>query len=156
MITILTTRFTDETFEENMIYRQLHNDIACIYGSPQPMPPHVLYRSLNYVIEMNNTKNRVEGIGLIRNIPDDPHKTLVYNNCNFNRYVFTGNYRLEREEIPNELLSILDVILFTGKTHMKRGAGFTTLTPKLLRHPCCNELDLTKELYNAFSKRYKQ
>ncbi len=156
MITILTTRFTDETYEENEMYRRIHPDIACIYGSPQPMPPRILHRSLNYVIEMNNTKNRVEGIGLIRNLPRDPHEVLVYRDCNFNRFVFVGSYRLAREEIPDEIVAMLDIVLFTGKTHLKRGSGFTTLTPKLMRHSCCNEIDLVRELYKAFSARYQQ
>jgi len=70
--------------------------------------------------------------------------------------VFVGSYRLAREEIPDEIVAMLDIVLFTGKTHLKRGSGFTTLTPKLMRHSCCNEIDLVRELYKAFSARYQQ
>ena len=156
MITITTTRFNDLTYEENVLYRQIHPDIACIYGSPQAMSPLILHRSILYVIEMNNSKNRIEGVGLIRNVPKNPHETLVYRECSFNRYVFVGHYRIDREEMPPELVTLFDVILFKGKTHMKRGSGFTTLTHKLMRHSECNELDLYKELYKVFSDKYKQ
>ena len=82
----------------------------------------------------------------------------VYETCNFNRYVFKGNYRIGREELTrynNELVEILDDILFKGKTHLKRGAGITTITDKLLKTDRCKGLDIKiiiKEIFiNTFS-----
>ena len=129
MITIATTRFTDETFFENELYRECHTNVACIYGAPQPMSPFIDHKSIVFVVEMNNTTNLVMGIGLIRNQYVINKRLKVYSTGNFNRFVFKGKYRIDRGEIPQELVDILEILLFTGKTHMKRGAGFTSITP---------------------------
>ena len=71
MFTVVSTRFNTETYQENKEYRTKNNMgiFACIYCAPQPMSPKIVPESLVFVIEMNNTINQVEGIGLIQNIP---------------------------------------------------------------------------------------
>lgn len=154
MITITTTRFTDETFFENELYRKYHTDTACVYGSPQPMPPSIDHKSVLFVVEMNNTTNSVMGVGLIRNQPVITKRVKVYSTGNFNRFVFKGKYRVDRSEMSQDLVDVLETLLFTGKTHMKRGAGFTSITPKLLGHPSCEKRELKKEIYLLFKSKY--
>ncbi len=154
MITLTTTRFTNETFLENEEYRLIHQGIACIYGSPQPMAPFIDPKSPVFVVEMNNSTNEILGVGLIRNQHVTNRRMIVYSKGNYNRYIFKGSYRIDVNEMPSEIVQILNVLLFTGKTHLKRGSGFTTITPKLLRHPVCNELDLKVEIYNIFKNKY--
>ena len=154
MITLVTTRFTNETFIENEEYRLSHQDISCIYGAPQPMAPYIDPKSPVFVIEMNNSSNSILGIGLIRNQHVTNRRMIVYSKGNYNRYIFKGKYRIDLDEIPADMIEMLNELLFTGKTHMKRGAGFTTITPKLLRHPVCDERDLKIEIYNLFKNKY--
>lgn len=135
MYTIVTTRFTDDTWESNKKYRIKHNIPGCIYGSPQEMSLKILHDSIVFVVEMNNDSNTIEGIGLIRNRAYlDKHYT-IYKEGNYNRFVYKGNYRLDRTkllEYNHVLVKIFDYILFREKSHLKRGSGFTTITPKFL------------------------
>jgi hypothetical protein len=141
---ILTIRFNEETWAENCIYRQNNKNIACIYGSKCELNEKYDLKSLFFVIEMNNTLNRIEGIGLIQNksyIYD--RKYSFYTNENYNRYMYKGSFRLDREIIllhNSRLVEVLDNTLFQGRNHFKRGIGFMKLTEKMF----------LKELYLLF------
>ena len=132
-IYLVSTRFNDETWEENFNYR-LNNKIKCIYGAPLEFSPHICIDASIFVVEMNNTKNIIEGIGLVRNRPCIDKYYKIYKEGNYNRYVYKSNYHLNRDQLlllNNNLVGIFDYILFKGKTHLKRGSGFTTISKKL-------------------------
>jgi len=157
MFSIISTRYTDETLNEKREFMEAHNLDGCLYGAPQPPSPKIMLDTLMFVIEMNNSKNRIEGIGLIRNkaITDKYYK--IYNDANFNRYIYGSKYFIERETLErynNDVVKIFDYILFKEKTHLKRGCGFTTVPQKLLNHKICNGLDLKKELQNIFLQHF--
>ena len=154
MIPIVTTRFTNDTLDENIRYRTTQNHAGCVYGSPQPLTAKIEPRQLLYVIEMNNSVNKVNGVWLIRNQFVTTQHLSVYNTGNFNRYVFVGKYRLERHDLPQHLLEMLDEILFKGKTHMKRGAGFTSIPDRLLRTERWSDVDLSGEITKLFTDKY--
>lgn len=156
MFTLASTRFNNSTLAENFEYRIKTNN-ACIYCSPQRMSPKIKSDSLVFVVEMNNELNQIEGIGLVKNTVKLDKYFKVYNTCNFNRYVFKGNYRIEREELlryNSQLVEILDDILFKGKTHLKRGAGITTITDKLLKTERCKGLDIKIIIKEIFIKNF--
>jgi len=122
------------------------------------MSPKIPHQSLVLVVEMNNTRNRVEGIGLIRNSPllDRYYKTYEY--FDYNRYFYKSGYHVSRDKLQEynpRLIDILDYILFKEKTHMKRGSGFTTIPIKLLNHDRCNGLDIQQDIKNVFLSIYK-
>ena len=157
MFTLASTRFNNSTLEENEKYRIKTNN-ACVYCSPQRMSYKIKTDSLVFIVEMNNELNQIEGIGLIKNTVNLDKYFKVYETCNFNRYVFKGNYRISREELiryNSQLVEILDNLLFKGKTHLKRGSGITTITEKLLKNDRCKGLDIKtiiKEIFiNTFS-----
>lgn len=152
---LLTTRFNNDTWIENETFRNTHQGIHCVYGSPQPMAPKIYPRIPICVIEMNNSNNQILGIGLIRNEPSPRYEYMPYSCGNYNRFVFIGNHRLNRDEISQELIDILEYILFKEKTHMKRGAGFTTVPEKLLYHRVCEGRDIMREIVETFVKKYK-
>jgi hypothetical protein len=111
-----------------------------------------------FVIEMNNSSNKIEGIGIIRNKIETDYYYHVYKECTFNRYVYKGNYRLSRDQLINynsDIVHILDNILFKGKAHLKRGIGFTAITDKLLRKSLCSHHNLSEEIKNIFLQHYK-
>ena len=152
MIPLVTTRFNDYTWEENKNYRIKHN-IRGIYPVPQTMSPKIYTDSLVFIIEMNNTKNKIEGIGLIRNRIETDKYYKVYEERNFNRFVYKTKYRIDREilEYHNKtIVEILDYILFKERTHLKRGSGITTLPDKLLKHEKCKDINLKEEIKNVF------
>ena len=152
MFTLASTRFNNSTLEENEKYRIKTNN-PCIYCSPQRMSPKIKVDSLVFIVEMNNELNKIEGIGLIKNTVNLDKYFKVYETCNFNRYVFKGKYRIGREEIiryNSQLVEILDDILFKGKTHLKRGAGITTITDKLLKTERCKGLDIKTVIKEIF------
>ena len=152
MFTLASTRFNNSTFEENEKYRIKTNN-ACVYCSPQRMSPKIKTDSLVFIVEMNNELNQIEGIGLIKNTLNLDKYFKVYETCNFNRYVFKGNYRISREELiryNSKLVEILDNILFKGKTHLKRGSGITTITEKLLKNDRCEGLDIKSIIKDIF------
>ena len=87
-----------------------------------------------YVIEMNNETNKIEGIGSIRVYPSFSDPKMVYTNKNYNRYVYSGKYRLDRDTLVRHnplLIDTIEKLVFTGKTHMKRGSGLTMLSKSL-------------------------
>lgn len=135
-IHLLTSRFNTETWRENEEYRERMGIIGCIYGAPLQVTSKINLMSNAYVIEMNNDTNKIEGIGAIRVYPSFSDVKNVYNNKNYNRYVYSGKYRLDRETLVrhNErLINTIECLIFTGKTHMKRGAGLTKMSKRLMR-----------------------
>ena len=69
MITVVTTRFNKETLVSNYNYRQKHG-FKCMYCCPSEISPKISYNTPVFVIEMNNSINKIEGIGLIKNKPE--------------------------------------------------------------------------------------
>ena len=156
MITIVTTRFNNDTWQENLNYRE-KNKIKCLYCSPLEMSPNICLNIGVFVVEMNNSKNKVEGIGFIKNKPHTDRYYGVYRDGNYNRYVYKGNYYLSRDElmkINDELVSVLDYILFKEKTHLKRGSGFTRIPEKLFKHPTCENINIKMVLREIFINYY--
>jgi hypothetical protein len=121
------------------------------------MCPKIGNETLVLVVEMNNDKNKIEGVGLIRNSPllDRYYKTYDY--FDYNRYFYKSKYHISREKLLEynpRLVGILDYILFKEKTHMKRGAGFTTIPLKLLKHEKCGDLDIKQEIKMILLSKY--
>ena len=163
MHTLVTSRFTNDTLETNRNYKQKKKIAGCIYGSPQEMSPKIMYDSLVFVIEMNNDTDKIEGIGLIRNRPHLDKYYIIYNHCDYNRYVYKSNYRIDREtlwEHNRVLVKVLEYVLFGEKTHLKRGSGFTSVTQKFLKsknHEKCQKLVLYKiinVIVSCFKNKY--
>jgi len=154
MITLVTTRFSNKTWEENNNYRKKNISIGCIYGSPQEFSPKILYDSTILVIEMNNSTNQIEGIGLVKNRPFLDKYYLIYSEGNYNRYIYKSKYYLHRDMIMRNnsvLLDTLEYIVFKEKTHLKRGSGFTTISQDLLKKKKSEKyqkLDLQKIIKN--------
>jgi hypothetical protein len=125
-----TTRFTTATFAENTEWRKKHNWEGCIYGLNKKNPTTIPYMALVYVIEMNNDTNKIEGIGLIRNYINQDYKTCVYkSDRNYNRYIYNSIYRKNVTDIKYiKIIEMLELLLFKGSGHYKRGQGITTIS----------------------------
>lgn len=173
MSNLVVSRFSEETLENNRQYRE-QTGIGCIYGTPLPMnqfnPAEVVF-----VVEMNLAENRVEGVGLILNIVKTGEQYNMYSDYNYNRYVYSGKYRLDREDLetitiiknlppsnepqPSEpetvrILDILDQVLFKGKSHMKRGTYFSRITDKLAYRGRGTCRKIQDAIYAAFINKF--
>jgi hypothetical protein len=122
---MLTTRFTTETFQENKRYRDTHN-IPCIYNSSLPISDKLPYQDY-YVLEMNNSTNRIMGIGKIsKKLEPTQH---IYSYKYYNRYTYKGTKYAPIIELPQEYQDIINRVerkIFYGKGHIKRGSSFTS------------------------------
>jgi len=125
----LTTRFTDETLCENMRYRLAHK-VPCIYNLMVPIADHHPFHNL-YILEMNNTQDKLVGIGVItkKRCP----KEQVYENPYYNRYTYKGDLYFPSGELPPGFVKEVEDRLFRGKSHMKRGKSVTQFPDKWLK-----------------------
>lgn len=157
MFAVVTGRFNNETRDANYAYRK-KNDFACMYCSPSELSPKICYNIPVFVIEMNNSTNKIEGIGLIRNKFETNKYYKVHNDGNTNRYIYIGKHFIQRELIERyntSLVNILEQILFKGYTHSKRGLGLTSIPEKVLHLDICKGIDIKKEIKQLFICHYK-
>jgi hypothetical protein len=151
---ILTSRFNNTTFNENREYRQRNNKIGCVYCSPELIAKHIPVDSILFILEMNNDTNKITGVGMIKNHPIC-NKYSVYSNCNYNRYVYVGKYRIDRSEmseVENKVMQIFDILCFTGNRHMKRGQGLKSFPVDLL-YQWGKSIDLVDFICKMFKGR---
>ena len=130
------TRFNEETWNENIDYREKLKYDGCIYGVPCPISETIPQKAVLLVLEMNNTKpERIMGIGVIINRLIMKKKHNIYSNNNYNRYTYHNKIRIDRTKLQedyNEDLELLEKMVFKGKDHMKRGQGITKIPNKKL------------------------
>jgi hypothetical protein len=151
---LLTSRFNDNTWDQNQEYRATHRQVGCIYCSPDPISINIPNDSIMFILEMNNDTNQIMGIGLVRNHPI-LNKHHVYDNGNYNRYVYVGKTRIDREDMTEEeeqVMRIFDILCFTGNRHMKRGQGLKSFPADML-YKCSKKIDLVKFISEMFKTR---
>lgn len=158
MFSVVTSRFNNETLNANYVYRKKHN-FKCMYCAPLELSPKILYNTPVFVVEMNNETNKIAGIGLIKNKPVTKRYFKVHEDGNTNRFIYIGNYFLEREAIDDYnplLVYVLEEILFKGYTHSKRGSGLTTIPEKVLKLDICEGIDVKKEIKQVFIWQFRE
>jgi hypothetical protein len=107
-----------------------------------------------FVLEMNNDTNKIIGIGMVRNHPY-VNKYSVYSEGNYNRYVYVGKTRIDRESMTEEeerIMTVFDILCFTGNKHMKRGQGLKSFPIDML-YRCSVKLDLVQFIREMFKRR---
>lgn len=158
MFYLACTRFNDATYDENVDYRTKHNEMV-IYGSMLKIRDIYSLGSLLFVAEMNNEKNRIEGIGLIKNLLVNDKRHRIYrSNCEYNRYIYRGKYWISRDHLNSldpQILEIFDNILFKGKSHLKRRIGITVITERLFIHWDYELTKLKNMVKEAFIKHFR-
>ena len=157
MITVVTGRFNTETLNSNYEYRRKHG-FKCLYCCPSELSSKILYGTHVFVIEMNNSTNKIEGVGLIKNRIQANRYYRVHNDGNTNRYIYIGNYFIDRETLESynpQLVYILEIVLFKGKTHSKRGSGLTIIPEKVLKFDICKGINVQKDIKNIFIYQFR-
>jgi phage pi2 protein 07 len=157
MFYLACTRFNNQTYKENTNYR-IKNGESVIYGSAFKTRQIYSVGALIFVTEMNNETNKIEGIGLIKNLLVCDKYYKIYDDNNYNRYIYRGKYWLSREQLDKldiEISETLNNILFKGKSNMKRMSGITVLTDKLFTNWEYELRDLKNKVKNAFLNYFK-
>jgi hypothetical protein len=103
---------------------------------------------------MNNQTNEINGIGFIKNclVTDKHYK--IYSDNNYNRYTYKSSFRIDKEEINTDeikYIKMLEVLLFTGYRHFKRGHGIQQLPKYIIEN---NTVDFINIISNMFIKRF--
>ena len=121
---------------------------------------------------MNNTINKIVGIGMIKNFKSKNQDIQIYNDASLNNHIYTSSFHVQLidpirinnysrsslsknkvldiycENIPSEFVDLMeDEIIpncFFGKGHIKRGGGFTRY-PMKFQQP-----DILKKLIKLF------
>ena len=135
MYYIATTRFNNDTFAENLAYRDKVGEVV-LYGPSIRIHEKYPIGCVMFIFEMNNEENRIEGIGVIKNQTAHDKKYKIYSESDYNRIIYRGSHWLSREqllELDAELVEIFDKMLFKGKSHLKRQSGITVVTEKLTK-----------------------
>jgi hypothetical protein len=152
---LLTSRFNNETNEENKKYIKKNEKLGCVYCSPEKISKKINDNAILFILEMNNDTNKIIGIGMVKNSPICGRYS-VYKNGNYNRFVFTGKYRIDRNEM-NELeenvMKAFDILCFTGNRHMKRGQGLKSFPTEML-NSIKKVIDLIEFITEMFKKRF--
>lgn len=161
MYYLATTRFNQDTLQQNMNWREKNNWEGCIYGTPMKISEKIPYGSTVFILEMNNDINKVVGIGVIKNniskTKDNLHTEKsfkIYKWGNYNRFIYKSKYRIDRNDLTRDeekIVNILDVLLFKGSRHLKRGQGITSV-PRWITHN--KHFDFIKFIHTMLINRY--
>ena len=139
---IYTTRYNNMTYLENFRYKEsmLNEFKGSLYSTMSPLPVSAPYDKYIFVLDMNNTRNKIMGIGFIKNNLANDQTIRVYQDPNFNNYIYKSKFYLPVDE-ENWEMNWLDFLheefekkLFFGKQHLKRGGSFTRFPLKWMKH----------------------
>jgi hypothetical protein len=155
-IPLLTTRFNNDTWQENYDYRERNGIKGCIYGSATQIKCSIPINALVFIIEMNNSTNHIEGVSLVRNFAHFDKYYKIYSSGTYNRYTYKSEYRIESIHLDSKMVEILENICFKGKSHLKRGIGFTAIPEKLKRNAELTGINIEKSIKEEFHKRFEK
>lgn len=153
--TLATTRFNDETWAENENMRKKNPKVKCIYGSPHEISSKIPIDSNVFVLEMNNTHNKIMGIGLVKN-RSIPGKYIVHSNGNYNRFTYLGRRRIDRSEWTKEESCVMELIergCFYGIDNCKRIRGITVFKMKLQYRASLEGIHFMEYVSEMFRRR---
>ena len=154
---ICVTRFNVATFNENRAWvKNNNNSLGCIYGTPVKISDSLDPDTQLLVLEMNNTNNTIEGIGIIKNnlAKENRKYYKIYADNNYNRFIYKSNYRIDRKNFTsyeNEVITLLEEYLFKSAYHCKRGQGIQKLPKKVVSN---EEFDFVKFLITMYKNRF--
>ena len=175
MTRLTLTRFNKETWEENKEWRKKNNHNGAIYGSPIRIAASIPLDSNLFVLEMNNSIKKIEGIGYIKNNPLDKRKN-IYSIKNFNRYTYKSNFRIDQRDLNSDeknIIFALELMIFHSwkgvdknniavkarfpkeikYMHSARGTGITSIPYWIANN---RRYDFVKIIKTMFESRWKE
>lgn len=156
---IATTRFNGKTWQENLDWREKHNWSGCVYCSPRQVSEGLTPQIPMFILEMHNDKNKIIGVGLVRNAVVINKYHNIHSDRNYNRYTYKGEHRVDRSEMTGKekkWIRTLDILLFTGATHLKRGQGIIAIPTYISNHKVLNFVAFFREMFRTRFKSAKE
>jgi hypothetical protein len=154
MYYIASTRFNNATWDENILYRRINKISGTIYGSISRICDKYPLGCNIFIVEMNNEMNRIEGIGLIKNRLITDKKYNIYSDTTYNRFIYKGDYWLSRDELTQDIQQIFDMILFKGRSHLKRIHGISILKHRIYQRWKLDEVELKNKIRECFTNKF--
>ena len=157
MITLMTTRFNTETWNERERWLKKLQLEGAYYGTPKEVKESI--KGLMLVLEMHNGENKVKAIGLVKaQVYPTDRIHQIYDDRNYNRYIYKSKYRLildQLELLPMEkkIITIFNRLLFKGACHLKRGQGIMEVPNWIMKN---KQVDFLKHLKALFARQFKQ
>jgi hypothetical protein len=156
MISLTTTRFNTQTWEEREIWLKKHNWKGSIFGLPLKVKENV--KPMLFVLEMHNNENKVKAISLVKNAIVINESYHIYKDRNYNRYIYKSRYRLVISEIEGsmtsyekKIITIFNQLLFKGACHFKRQQGITELPDWIMKNKYVDFIQVFKILFERLS-----
>ena len=132
MVTLATTRFNTQTWQERQQWLERNEWNGCIIGTPIRAKDYILSNMI--VLEMHNDENQIKAISMVKNEAWFDKTYKIYKDRNYNRYVYKSRYRLELDKIydtltplEKKIIAIFNQLLFKGACHFKRAQGITAV-----------------------------
>ena len=147
-----TVRFTNKAYTENLEWKTRKNHKGCIYGLDTKITDSVNKGEYIFVMEMNNDKNKIMGIGLIKNVTMPSYRSRIYEDEIYNKFVYKGKNHITREkllEIDTNMVLFLENMLFKGAHHFKRGNGCTIVTKNRIAQSEYYSRPIQKRVYRC-------
>tara|TARA_Y100000992_G_C21171339_1_gene446038 strand:- start:241 stop:711 length:471 start_codon:yes stop_codon:yes gene_type:complete len=149
---IYVTRFNELTYRENKNWLLNHNEKGCIYGSPVKISTKILPNTHIIVLEMNNSTNKIEGIGIIKNKLACDKKYKIYSDNNYNRFIYKSKLHISRDSftsLEDNIIINLEKLLFKSRYHCKRGQGIQSISKKIIENKIFNFIEFINNIYNS-------
>ena len=150
MITLTTTRFSTETWNDRDRWLANNNWKGAIYGTPRRATQSI--QGTMIVLEMHNNENKIKAIGLVKAqaMPTD-RRHQIYGDRNYNRYIYKSKYRLVLDQIvllpiEQKIIAIFNQLLFKGACHLKRGQGIMIVPNWIMKNKWVDFLKYFKAL----------
>ena len=126
---IATTRFTTESLAQFEAYGTRTGEHW--YGMPKAAPMSIDLPRGALVIEMNNSENKIHGVGLILKEGCEKRKP-IYSTWNWCRHTARRDAWMSaaetKEELGEECFALLERMLFKSRQNQKRWTGITGWT----------------------------
>ena len=151
---LFTSRFNDETYAENRKFCTKYKK-KCLYSNPHPLPPSVPADAIVYVIEMNNTKDKIVGIGKVQN----RMKYSIFNIYGeefYNQNHFEGVDHISADQFDEKykpFMESLEQQCFFGRGHLKRGHRMLSFPDRKLGTCMKNGCDIIGYIEGLFKKK---
>lgn len=140
---IYTTRFTSDTYFQNCRIKESLQWTGTLYGTMLTFPKNTPDKML-FVLDMNNTTNKVIGIGLVINILAKDQSLKIYDNPSYNNCLYKSKYYIQLINDSGTYHHHVDPLwikfietefekrLFYGKGNLKRGSSFMRFPRKFI------------------------